>query len=102
MSAQADTKGPDIFNFVSATPAHLANLEQNLVSLRHVAEMSATFAAKLTLRALSHAGGAESIILSSGSAESMMLSASAESIIPPAGAAESMMLLPTESMMLSE
>ncbi len=24
MSAQADTKGPDIFNFVSATLAHLA------------------------------------------------------------------------------
>ncbi len=26
MSAQADTKGPDIFNFVLATPAHLAKI----------------------------------------------------------------------------
>ncbi len=35
----------------------------------------------LTLRALLHAGGADSIILSAGIAESMMLSASTESII---------------------
>ncbi len=55
----------------------------------------------LTLRALLRAGGTESIILSVGDAESMMLSASAESIIPSAGGAESMMLLPAESMMLS-
>jgi hypothetical protein len=55
----------------------------------------------LTLRAFSCAGGAESIILAAGSAESMMLSASTESIILSAGGAESMMLLPAGSMMLS-
>ncbi len=55
----------------------------------------------LTLRALLCPGWAESIILSAGSTEIMMLSASAESIILSAGGAESMMLLPAESMMLS-
>ncbi len=55
----------------------------------------------LTLMALLHVGGAESIILLAGCAESMMLSASAESIILSAGGTESMMLSPAESMMLS-
>jgi hypothetical protein len=55
----------------------------------------------LTLRALPHVGGAESIILLGSGAESMMLSESTESIILSAGGTESMMLLPAESMMLS-
>jgi hypothetical protein len=55
----------------------------------------------LTLRALLHMGGTESIILLAGGAKSMMLSASAESIILSAGGTESMILLPAESMMLS-
>jgi hypothetical protein len=46
-------------------------------------------------------GGGESIILSVGNAESMMLSASTESIMLSVGGAENMMLLPAESLMLS-
>jgi hypothetical protein len=48
MSAQADTKGPDIFNIVLATSAYLAKFGANLVSLQHVANMLVTFAAKVS------------------------------------------------------
>jgi hypothetical protein len=55
----------------------------------------------LTCRVCLCTSGTESIILSVGGAESMMLSASAKSIILSAGGAESMMISPAESLMLS-